>query len=330
MNTTGLTVQSPFYFPLQSGRYEVKPGLFRFPHDFNNGVVDEKVFQFDGLFDRYRAVKLAAREERLGKYYCKHRPTEPVPRQLSQFLIETLCRQAPEYFELSQHDKLIQLHCKLTGETLLLDEDYQLRDTRGLRHETGYQDILDAIACQLQEDLALIKLDDSGHELISHLHLCFPNHWSAEAKIGRGFIRAHVPVPEMERINRHIDKLIPALIYKGPYVRFAWGIATDTRLNHHPVAAAGVSQQEWQGRMFDPLNPALYLRVERQTLNGLPKLRSVLFTIRTYFYDITQLIKNTEHKAMLISAIHSMTDDELMYKGLKEDKTNILSWLHNT
>jgi hypothetical protein len=60
------------YFPIESGRYEVKPGLFKFGTDFGNGDADRQVFQIDDQFPRYHAVKLAARQEQLSKYYQPH------------------------------------------------------------------------------------------------------------------------------------------------------------------------------------------------------------------------------------------------------------------
>ena len=60
------------YFPLESGRYEVKPGLFKFGTDFGNGDADRQVFQIDDEFPRYQAAKMAARQERLSKYFQTH------------------------------------------------------------------------------------------------------------------------------------------------------------------------------------------------------------------------------------------------------------------
>jgi dimethylamine monooxygenase subunit A len=45
---------SAIYFPLDSGRYEVKPGLFSLDTDFGNGEVDRQIFQIDRNFTEYR------------------------------------------------------------------------------------------------------------------------------------------------------------------------------------------------------------------------------------------------------------------------------------
>ena len=120
--TTVCTVGKPFYFPLQSGRYEVKAGLFRFPYNFGNGPADRLIFQFDPLFPEYRVTKLTARAERLGKYYCASDFDEASREQVARFIIQNLCWQAPEHFDLDESTGHSRLHCKLTNEILILDK----------------------------------------------------------------------------------------------------------------------------------------------------------------------------------------------------------------
>jgi dimethylamine monooxygenase subunit A len=57
------------YFPLMSGRYEVKPGMMAFGSCLGNTQADQQVFQIDDNFAHYRQAKLLARGERLNKYY---------------------------------------------------------------------------------------------------------------------------------------------------------------------------------------------------------------------------------------------------------------------
>lgn len=118
------------------------------------------------------------------------------------------------------------------------------------------------------------------------------------------------------------------LLYNGPYVRFAWGLATDTRLNHHPQPPVGViSASEWQGRVFNPDQPQLYLRTERQLILGLPEVGALLFTIRTYFENIGNL--EDERKDQLRLAIESMDEATLLYKGIGRSRDDILGWLRS-
>ena len=109
------------------------------------------------------------------------------------------------------------------------------------------------------------------------------------------------------------------MVAKGPFVRFAWGVATDRELNHHPA-------NELQGRTFDTMDPVLELRIERQTLTSFAELSASLFTIRTYFLDVAGEL-SAEERLALGSAIDSMSPESLVYKGLDGSKEEIVGWL---
>ena len=130
----------------------------------------------------------------------------------------------------------------------------------------------------------------------------------------------------MEKINHSTPQLLQALIHTGPYVRFAWGLSTDSLLNHHPAQDKN-NRKPPAGRAFDPAKPALYMRLERQTIHGFPGIRCMLFTIRTYFYDVRHLVVNPRYKKNLLDAINTMSASSLEYKGLLHDRDNILQWL---
>jgi dimethylamine monooxygenase subunit A len=262
------------YFPLESGRYEVKPGLFKFGTDFGNGTADRQVFQLDDQFPRYHAAKLAARQERLSKYYQTHDYRPATAARVSQFI---------------------------AGHLNVAPAD------------------LDTLACQVQEDLAVIQRDGDRHWLAA-IHLCFPNHWAAEDKIGRTFAEIHAPVAGIGPINRQADRLVATMIQAtNGFVRFAWGVGTEDELNHHPANKLG--------RHFDRAKPRALLRIERQTIWGFPDVDASLFTIRTYFEDLARL--ESDKRAKVISAIESMTPAALAYKGLAESRADLLAWLRS-
>lgn len=319
--------QAATYFPLDSGRYEVKTGLHRFGTDFGNADVDAKVFQLDGNFVRYRNAKLTARSERLSKYYQVHRYTPTLACVIASFIVQRLMQEHQQYFVLEHLPKERKaLNCELTRETLIFDADMRLVEAHS-NVQPRYVSSLDALACQVQEDLAVIRL--ACHEWLSAVHLCFPNHWAAEAKIGRNFVTIHSPVPGIDKISANANALVRAMIYKGPYVRFVWGLGADRRLNHHPDSGRDLYEQEGQSASFDFARPELWLRVERQTSWGFPQVAAALFTIRTYFTNCEDIRQNPVKLRKLVSAIESMTADALHYKRLTVARTQILSWLRS-
>lgn len=314
-----------FYFPLEKGQYQVTPGLHALGTDFSNNNADRLIFQLDDNFGHYRETKIAARTESLDKYYCSEQLDANKRSIINQFIFRQLCHENGDLFSSQHQDNQHCLSCRLTGETLVFDSHYELTATQP--DTTGYEDGLDALAMQVQEDLALVERTSDGQDRIVALHLCFPNHWAAQDKIGKSFLASHAPVPGMEKVNQRVEQLLNSLLNKGPYVRFAWGLATDTKLNHHPLAPEGIDTKLWRGRRFDPDKPELYLRVERQVIYGFPELDAFLFTIRTYFYDVAELKQSPEKRLALQSALQSMSDATLEYKGLTENKPLILDWL---
>ena len=294
-----------FYFPPSKGLYEVKPGLIALQTDFGNGAVDKQVFQFDDQFKIYRDNKIKASAESVEKYICINAGVDLA--SINHFIAHTLSTQHPGYFSFNQHTN--DLNCHLT------DKQIQLN-----KHKA-----FEELGMQVQEDLAVMQIDESGDGKVIALHLCAPNHWAAQDKIGKDFVSIHSPVPGMERINQRNREINNACLNKGPFVRFAWGLSADKFLNHHPQPSPGIPVKQWQGRQFNAEQPELYMRVERQTLQGFLKDRMVLFTIRTYFYDVMEI--SQQHKRSILDAIHSMDETTLNYKGLVKTGSNIIHWL---
>lgn len=311
-----------------SGRYEVKPGMMPFGTCLGNGQADQQVFQIDDNFTHYRQAKLLARAERLSKYYQTCNYSKAVAGAIARLIINRLTQEHPQYFDCQKlTSKTVKFHSQLTQETLYLDADWQLQQVQGSQVVPPYASILDALATQIQEDLTVVCRGSDGSNWLSAVHLCYPNHWSAEEKIGRDFATIHAPVAGMEKINRRGSAIVNTMIDREPMVRFAWGLSTDTRLNHHPKPPPDISVSQWQGRSFDLLHPQLYLRIERQVIWGLPEYEAALFSIRTYFRDCSLVKKDSVLRSKLYAAIQSMTLESLIYKGLVKSKADILQWL---
>jgi dimethylamine monooxygenase subunit A len=270
------------------------------------------VFQIDDEYLTYINNKKACREEGIGKYYLEEGLYEDTAKSVNNYLLQQLLKEHPSQF-------LINNRClqnNLTGESLNLDE--------GDRLDRRYTSVFDAICSQLQEDVAVFQLDDDS-DWLAAIHLCAPNHWSPADKIGMPFSRVHQPVPDMENTIKRYPIMLKSIVERGgPYTRFAWGISTDTRLNHHPLAPVGIDASEWHGRKASA-EVEYFIRTERQNLIGLPGVGAFIFTIRTYFYPFAEL--EAHEKAALSSAIGSMSEATLAYKGLDDKKEYLIQLL---
>jgi hypothetical protein len=308
------------YFPVARGLYEVAPGLKPLGTDFGNGAMDGRVFQIDSEFPRFRESKSACRRDRLSKY-VQHSDLSPaVERALVEWFIHRLISEHAAIFTRDRN----RLLCGHTGDEISLGDEYQLLPDSQLSQD--YESAFDALANQVSEDICLMRRAGSRNWLAA-AHLCSPSHWSAEDKIGKPFTTIHEPVPGIDSINRRADQFVDMMIHRGPLVRFAWGFGTDDRLNHHPHPPAGVDPVEWRGRCFDPLNPRLFLRVERQVTCGLPAVDAAVFVIRISHLSGDQIRSNPVERDQVISAMKSMTPSSRHYKGVFDSLDAIECWL---
>ncbi len=219
---------------------------------------------------------------------------------------------------------------------LCFNEDknkYLCLDNEYLKNESEYMQFLNICAnhsyanteeltLNTQEDFAIIK----GDKAVA-ISLCFPNHWDPREKISKNFNDIHIPVADFGPIAKNAQRLCRSMIERGPFKRYAWGLATDTRLNHHPEAPKDILEKNWQGRYFiNDGKHQLYMRIEKQHMVGLPKLDSFLFTIKTYFLNVSQI--PVGELILLRDAIASMTAETMTYKGILNNKDEIKSYLN--
>ena len=309
------------YLPFLNGRYEVAAGLSRLGKDFGNGPADARVFQIDNQFDHYRATKLRSRYDRLAKYYCTAEMAAAVHSTVVRWVVERLTDEYPNLFRSETIGEGEVLDCALTGERLGIDNSGKLLAVAGQRLNPRYADAFDALACQVQEDLAVVRLDARGHDQLVAVHLCFPNHWAAEQKVGRDFVAVHGPVAGFGPLAAKSEVLVRMMLEaRQGLVRFAWGVGTDDGLNQHPEGATA-------RRAFDAASPRAFVRVERQVIWGLSEVSAAVFTIRTYHVDCAEVREDPALRQSLVSAIESMTPEQLRYKGLDPWAQELVRWL---
>lgn len=290
------------YFPIRHRRYEVSPGLFPLETDFGNGEADKRVFQIDMQFSRYCANKNACRQERLSKYVCFADYNDVTDQAVSRWMRARLTTEYPEQFTWqNEADGMGTLCCALTDERLPFDAGLRLRPG------TIYANAFDALCCQVPEDVAVVRRDETERNWIAALHLCAPSRWAAEEKVGTDFGQTHAPVPHFEKIARAAGPLLHTVITRAPQVRFAWSVTLDDRLNDHP-------EPPIHAQCPTPSATPTFLRVERQTLWGLPEVNAFVFTIRTYLYPIAELTPSEQ--VDLAAALDSMSLQTRRYKGV--------------
>ena len=304
------------YIPTE---YSVKPGLKK--------LEDDPHFIIDEWYPDYRNEKMDARHERLEKYYIeKPSRNKTVSHQLLMKTITLWMAQtlAEQYKNISfqPQKKLYVFHNDYSNESVWVDEDlnvvqiikspdHKYSNKLGDKYpEPAYKNLFDAVCSQIQEDVCILQDD----QLVAS-HVCLPSWWSPEEKMGMSMKKMHADVPGMDKTN--YECIWNACLHKGPYRRYNWTLTDTPILNQHPSNNIG--------KEFDKEN--LFLRIERQVLQGFPDVQGVLFLIRTYVGDIKTLEKH--QRVTLGDAVNKMTDDELEYKGLAHYKENVVSYLNS-
>lgn len=310
-----------WYFPPAEGRYDVSPGLSRLGRNFGNGPADAAAFQVDADFPAYRAAKLAARRAHPGRHVVSHDLDDRVAARVARFVAERLAAEHPALFGVAATaGGSLTLGSSLTGEALTIDDRGRLPAASGSAAvDPPYAGALDAVAAQVQEDLAVVAVGRDGRPRLAAAHVCFPNGWAPEAMAGRDFAGLHAAVPGMGAMNARGDDFARLMVGATTgLVRFAWGLAFDDHLNHHPARPRPA---------FDPARPAAWLRVERQTIHGFPDVAAALFTIRTYLYSCADACRAPATRDRLVAAVASMSAASLAYKGLDGCRDVLLRWL---
>ena len=300
------------YLPFLDGKYSTAPALVALAKAPN--PIDQFIFQIDEKYLEYIANKSQCRQEDVGKYFCTADLNTETVVPMSQYIANQLAKEHPTIFTLERNEEKYVLFNAKTGEHIVWKDDWVLVEN------ANYLSLFDALCSQVQEDLAICRLQDD-RDWLAAIHLSCANHWGPSEKIGRPFSSVHGIVPGLEKLNQNYFKMLVTAVNKGPYTRFAWGISTDCRLIHHPVPPTGVDPVYWQGRRVEHDSSHIYLRVEKQNIIGFAELNAFLFTIRTYFYDIDELSK--PEKQALFTAVEGMSTESLEYKGLT-DKIEIL------
>jgi hypothetical protein len=278
----------------------------------------------------------------LQKYYVKRELPPAAERAAIGFLLSRLPREWPQAFHLATEPNRVVLTCRLTSKRILFAPETDGFALLGVEPDGAppFACALDALISQIPEDLAIVVRDPtvpsdrgaiSGRDRLAFLHVCSPSHWAPEEKAGLDFRALHAPVPGFERLARAAGPLVEAMIQKGPFVRFVWSFVTDRRLNHHPEPPPNWELSAWRGRAFDASKPEseapFYLRIERQVTWGLPAAGAALFFIRVSFIDGRALRADPERRARLLSALHSMTPESRVYKGVSGCFEELINWL---
>mgnify|MGYP001259442104 CR=1 FL=1 len=185
----------------------------------------------------------------------------------------------------------------------------------------------------VQEDLVLMRKGAEGWRLVA-ASLCFPSSWSLAEKFGKPIHEIHAPVPDFgpgtrsaELIERMFDRLQGQAVW-----RLNWSLAAEPSL-YLPLSQVGrearAGERHFRFPGTDPVACA-FIRVERQTLRKMPRSGDILFTIRIHVDPMRVLASHPECARLaagLADQLDALDDDQLAYKGLRNDRDRLVAAL---
>ena len=195
-----------------------------------------------------------------------------------------------------------------------------------LEGEAGVVRLADALGLCCQEDLVVMRGLPEGGDVAEWLHVCIPSGWDPAEKVGRSFQDIHVPVADSARLVASGPNVVKAMIRKGPYVRFGWGLTTNPHLNSHP--ATRPEAPDLDGLTPSEIAALTYVRMERQTTLAMPDLDRALFTVRIYLDPLVDRLEaDPSLRPRLASLIASCSPEVIAYKGMADLAGPVLEWL---
>lgn len=261
-------------------------------------------------------LKQCLLSEEYDQYFRALPDTEAMQWDVVELILPTMAALYPRHFVLLTNGNswLWRNHLLNTETQFLLGDDRSLPLPP-----------LDWLGRQVQEDL-LIMSDAPGMPLVAG-HLCFPNSWCLEDKLGLSLLDIHLPVPLFaETVGRSTSLLLERLKVGRPVTRVNWSIKATSRLNFMPRYAYE-EQQAYQHLTSENIGERCFLRLERQTLSRLLHTKAVLFTIRTYQAPIMEVVHIADYARRIAGVVRTMPYEMQAYKALAPCADMLLAYL---
>jgi dimethylamine monooxygenase subunit A len=164
------------------------------------------------------------------------------------------------------------------------------------------------------EDWFVLQTDDDGTTTRLRAGAnCFPAGWKLRERMGHSLWQIHagkVPMYE-QKLSTSMDRFFARHRADKPVTRYNYAIDISSELfhinPHHNLTLESLGR---------PLTiDQLYLRVERQFLQRLPKTKGLIFSIRTYVTPLLEVMKDRDIARALRTSVSSYSPQVAKYKN---------------
>ena len=204
---------------------------------------------------------------------------------------------------------------RLEAVALALQEDLVII---GTRHASAFSGAAVGVAGRAADGATSTAASAAGAGRVAWLHVAFPSGWDPGAMAGASFERLHAPVPDAHVLHRAAPALIEAMVTKGPFVRYVWGVSPDGARSRHPRHARPMRSDHGLEHGW--------LRVERQTTLPLPEVGLALFAIGVHVTPLPEALPTPERREAFADAVASLTPAARRYKGVPWSDALVRAW----
>lgn len=297
-------------------KYNITMGIRNM--DWNNWI------ELDNEWTKYHNAKV----DRVAKYddklYETTKEAIPAAYECLSELRQFLCHRYPTLFKQTEFgiDNL------KTGESFKFLGKYETFKGKGTN--TGEDPSL-IMAKLLQDDIAIMMEQPDGQYKLKGGAIILPGFWRFRDKFDLNLSDIHTTgdVPKYkEKLQSGMEKFFIRLTCDKPVVRNNYFLQTDDELGwSSSIGNEEVEKVGWYTAPEAKEVAKIHLRSERQSLRRLPKTGAIIFTIRTYFIPIVELVKEPYIPRRLLNGILSWEPDVQEYRGYNKFKDILLPYL---
>ena len=183
----------------------------------------------------------------------------------------------------------------------------------------------------VQDDLAIMFERPDGQYYLLAGSILLAGFWRLEDKWAMPLSEIHTSgdVPGFkQKLEKGMMNFFRRVQPNGPVLRNNYFIQVDDNLAwSDSIGDEDGDGVSWLTAEKNKAIESHWFRSERQSLRRLPRSGGVVFTIRTYFHPITEVVQQPYVPGRLASAIRSWGDDVARYKGREKYQEVLLEYL---
>ncbi|KAJ5131156.1 uncharacterized protein N7515_007195 [Penicillium bovifimosum] len=271
--------------------------------------------ELDNHYLKYHGDKARRIKER-GSKCCR---TAPEAMDAAIELLEELCAYLPERYPSMFTKTPTGITNTVTNETFNITQ-------RPLP-----EDPMATAARLVQDDLAIMIERPDGEYYLLAGAILLAGFWRLSDKFGMRLSEIHTSgdVPGYKsKLEKGMKNFFTRLRPEDPVLRNNYFIQVDDELAWSPsIGSEDGENVSWNTAEKNRAIEKHFFRSERQSLRRLPRSGGVVFTIRTYFVPIVEIVKEDYVPGRLADAIRSWGDDVGVYKGREKYQDVLLEFL---